>query len=136
MIRTLKPDESAIIERLLQDPFPGRDELREQISRSRVRPVDEYRDDYGSIEFEVEGGPKAKVTQRVPVDARANDSDGVPIEFLLHVVDGIVRELEIYKADGSPIVTRPVASDLQVFTYPWDRRAPYQAKSLRLALGR
>jgi hypothetical protein len=121
MTRTLKPNERQIIERLLQDPFPGRDELRAQIFKSRVEPIDEYGDEYGSLKFEVEDGPKAKVTQRVPVDARANDSDGVPIEFLLHVVDGLVRELEIYKADGSPIMRHPVASDLQVFTYPRDR---------------
>jgi hypothetical protein len=122
MTRTLKPNERQIIERLLQDPFPGWDELRAQIFKSRVEPIDEYGDEYGSLQFEVEDGPKAKVTQRVPVDARANDSDGVPIEFLLHVVDGVVRELEIYKADGSPIVRHPVASDLQEFTYPWDWR--------------
>jgi hypothetical protein len=120
MTRTLKPNERQIIERLLQDPFPGRDELRAQIFKSRVEQIDEYGDEYGSLKFEVEDCPKAKVTQRVPVDARANDSDGVPIEFLLHVVDGVVKELEIYKADGSPIVRLPVASDLQVFTYPCD----------------
>jgi Domain of unknown function (DUF6984) len=135
MTRTLKPDESAIIERLLQDPFPGRDELRAQISRSRVKPVEEYGDQYGSLEFEVEGGPKAKVTQRVPVDARANDRDGVPIEFLLHVVDGVVRELEIYKADGSPIMKRPAASDLDVFIYPWKRAGRQNDSDKRPASG-
>jgi hypothetical protein len=119
MTRALKQYESAVIERLLEKPFRGRDELRSQISRSRVKAC-EYDDQYGSIEFEVEGSPEAKVTQRVPVDARANDSDGVPVEFLLHVVDGVVRELEIYKADGSPILKHPAASDLEVFVYPWD----------------
>lgn len=123
MSRRLRPHESAIMERLLQDPFPGRDELRAQIARSRVKSIDEYQDQYGSIEFEVKTGRKAKVSQRVPVDGRANDVDGVPIEFLLHVVNGTVTELEIYKADGSPILRQPPASELDVSTHPGRSRA-------------
>lgn len=46
---------------------------------------------------------KAPVQQRVPVEAIAYDVDKVPIEVLLHVVDGKVRELEVIKADGSNI---------------------------------
>jgi hypothetical protein len=114
MARALTRVEHAIIERLLEEPFPGRDELRAQITGSRVKPIKEYDDNYGSLEFEIRAGPKAAVVERVPVDAVALDVDGVPIEFLLHVVDGLVRELEVVKADGSPIVRRPRASDLEV----------------------
>ena len=114
MTRKLKPAESAIIESLLREPFPGRDELRAQIACAQVKPVESYRDNYGSLEFEVAAAPKAPVRVRVPVDAVALDADGVPIEFLLHVVDGVVKELEVVKADGSPIVKRPEASHLTV----------------------
>jgi hypothetical protein len=114
MTRGLKTNEKAILERLLQDSFRGRDEIRAQVAQSRVREIAEYKDNYGSLEFEVMGGPKAAVAERVPVDGMALDADGVPIEFLLHVVDGVLRELEIVKADGSPIVRRPQAADLTV----------------------
>jgi len=36
------------------------------------------------------------------------DADGVQVEILLHVVDGRLNELEIYKVDGSPIIKQPV----------------------------
>jgi hypothetical protein len=119
MSRRLKPNETAILERLLEAPFPGRDAVREQISRSRVKLIDEYHDNYGSLEFEVAGGPKAPDDLRVPVNASALDSDGVPIEIFLHIVNGLVDELEIVKADGSPIIRPPEASELTVRLMPW-----------------
>jgi hypothetical protein len=114
--RKLTPQETALIDCLLKDAFPGRDELREQIGHARVRPIEDHEDNYGSLEFEVGSGPKAPVSQRVPVEAVTEDADGVPIEVLLHVVDGLVDELEIYKADGTPIRRRPEAGQLTVRT--------------------
>jgi hypothetical protein len=112
--RKLAPDEIAIIDRLLEVDFPGRDEVAAQIEHSRVSSAD-YDDNYGSLDFEVRQAPRAPVTSRVPVSGRTFDVDGVPIEVLLHVVDGIIEELEIVKADGSPIERRPEASRLEVF---------------------
>jgi hypothetical protein len=112
--RKLSQREKAILDRLLKEPFPGRDELRAQIANARVKAIDEY---YGSIEFQVNDGPKAPVLQRVPVDAFSKDADGMLIEVLLHVVDGVVDELEVIKYDGTPIQRHPEASDLTVRTY-------------------
>jgi uncharacterized protein DUF6984 len=114
--RKLNHREAEIIETMLSRPFPGCDEVREQVSRASVRTIAEYKDNYGSIEFEVKAAPKAEVALRVPVEALAFDVDGVPIEFLLHVVNGVVHELEVVKADGSPIVKHPKASELTVET--------------------
>jgi hypothetical protein len=88
--------------------------VRTQIGDSLVSPIEEYADNYGSLEFEVRGKTRAPVTQRVPVYATALDADGVPIELLLHVVDGLVQELEVVEADGSPIKRPPQAADLHV----------------------
>jgi hypothetical protein len=114
MTRPISPQESSIIDLLLEGPFLGRDEIRLQLAHARVTPIEEHGDNYGSLEFEVQPGPKALVRERVPVDARALDEDGVPIDYLLHVVDGVVKELEVVKADGSPIRRYPKASDLTV----------------------
>jgi hypothetical protein len=106
--------ELAVLDRLLELPFPGRDEVRRQVDGARVRTVREYGDDYGSIDFLVSNWMKAPVVMRVPVVGTARDVDGVPIEFLLHIVDGIISELEIVKMDGGAIIEKPDAASVEV----------------------
>ena len=108
--RQLSTDERQLLNRLLEEPFPGRDEFALQLSGSQVRIVDAD----GSMEFHVTSADVAPVRHRVPAEARYDDSDGTPVHLLLHVVDGRVAQLEIYKADGSTIERRPSPSDLQV----------------------
>lgn len=107
--RTLDSREQAILDVLLAGPFPGRDEIRRQLETSLVSVIDEE----GSLEFEVPGGVVANVERRIPVEAETHDEDGVPVRVLLHVVDGLVRELEFYKADGSKLRRRVLASQLR-----------------------
>jgi hypothetical protein len=65
-------------------------------------------DSYGSIRLRPSAAAhRAPVHTRVPVEGNGTDSDGVPVHVLLHVVDGLAVELEIYKADGSPILSMP-----------------------------
>jgi hypothetical protein len=47
--------------------------------------------------------PRAPVALRIPVEGMAADADGVAIAVLLHVVDGWVTELEVYRVDGKQI---------------------------------
>ena len=112
--RELAGWERALIDRLLVSEFEGRDELQQQLQDCRVRIVDKYDDNYGSLEFDVQSGPLAK-TESVVADGQAQDSDGIPIEVLLFVRDGKLHELEIYKADGTPIIRRPDAANLIVY---------------------
>jgi hypothetical protein len=112
-LRPLSEAERAIITRLLSLDFPGRDGLAEQLRSASVRPVDEY----GSLAIETSGRP-ASVHKRIPVEAEGRDEDGVAVYLLLHVVDGLASELEIYKADGSPLLRKVDASSLQVFSLP------------------
>jgi hypothetical protein len=39
----------------------------------------------------------------VPVEAELEDEDGVPVHVLLHVLDGYLNELEIYREDSAPV---------------------------------
>lgn len=66
-------------------------------------------DDEGSLRFQVEGAPAA-VAGRVPVEGRYRDGED-PFEpgvnLLLHVVEGRLHELEVFKDDGAHIRVGP-----------------------------
>jgi hypothetical protein len=81
-----------VILALLKGDFPGRQALREQVAILCGRSIDPE----GSLELKA-SGPKADVAHRVPVEAVMEDRDGVSIHILLHVRDGLLSELEIYK---------------------------------------
>lgn len=101
--RDLRAHERALIEQLLRPPFDGRDEIRSQLANARVSA--EGDGDTRTLRFEPDRSkvPRGLTVLRVPVEAEATDDDGVPIAVLLHVVDGIAEELEIYRVDGLPI---------------------------------
>jgi hypothetical protein len=103
--------ERALFEKLLSKEFPGRGELREQLQNVEVVEIDSY----GSIRLRPSVlAHRAPVDTRVPVEGSGSDTDGVPIHLLVHVVDGLAVELEIYKADGSPILSMPPLDAIEV----------------------
>jgi hypothetical protein len=112
------PLEELLMQRLLQADFPGKETVAHQLAKCEVRTIDSYGDSYGSLELCPQIGNPAAVIQRIPVEAEGLDEDGVPISVLLHVVNGVVSELEIYKADGSPIRKMPHPQDLQLVVLP------------------
>lgn len=95
--------ERKILERLVYLDFTGTQALRNQLDGILVRSLDDS-DNYGSIELRASDSKKAEVSQRIPVEAHAQDKDGVKIEALLHIRDGMLHELEFLKSDGSPIL--------------------------------
>lgn len=110
--RAMTPYERRVLSRLLSQDFPGRDELAIQLIHCRVRTIDED----GSLEIETESRIKAAAAKsRVPTEGEAEDRDGVTIHFLLHVVDGAICELEIYKEDNSRVATWPPVQEIRVF---------------------
>ena len=113
--RSLTPRERALLDCLLARDFAGRDQLAAQISQCLVRTLGEDR----SLEFFVR--PAARVNthvfkSRVPTEGQGECSDGVTVHFLLHVVDGVIRELEIYREDLARVAEWPDPSLLRVFT--------------------
>ena len=112
----LTAEQLAILEALLVKSFPGRDELAEQLVDLQAEELDAQ----GSLRFQVTGGPTAIVDKRVVVDARYSDldthGDSTPyVNVLLHVVDGRLFILEVYKDDGSPVLKAPTPSELQIY---------------------
>jgi hypothetical protein len=98
-IRALAPTEREVISVLLSEDFPGRDELVGQLDHVSGRIID----DDGSLELRVTAdAPRAPVTARVATEGHMADSDGMMVHVLLHVVDGFMSELEIYRDDSTP----------------------------------
>lgn len=108
--RPLTPDESALISALLSVPFAGREALSTQAGVLAVRPLDAD----GSLELAPSDGPRADVVGRIPVEGELEDLDGVTIHVLLHVVDGYLNELEIYREDSRPILRQIKAADVSL----------------------
>lgn len=111
--RPMTESEQALLSRLLESPFPGRDQLRAQLRDAMVRTIDED----GSFSIQVSRDQKADVLRRVPVEADGIDLDGMMIRFLLHVVKGIASELEIYRDDSLPVQKLPAVDQLQIFAH-------------------
>ena len=110
--RKLEADEQGLLERLLSQDFLGRDELIRQMPALRVSADCSS---CGSLEF-VNVGQKAQIEQRIPVEAVGFDEDGVPIHILLHVVDGAISSLEIYRVEGAEVQRMPYYETLRLET--------------------
>ncbi len=109
--RILEPDERRLIDHLLEGTFPGSDALREQINSCKALIIDEN----GSLKLRVTSDTKARTKSRIPTEGEAEDSDGVTIHVLLHVVDGKMHQLEIYKEDSSPVISLPLPQEFRLF---------------------
>lgn len=108
--REMTANERAVMDRLLGEPFPGREILMTQARNCKVSTLD----DEGSVEFHVLAECRAPILLcRVPVEATVSDVDGVAIHLLLHIQDGVIKMLEIFREDGRSLVGE-IKSELMV----------------------
>lgn len=114
--RPLSDWETRALNRLLRTDFPGHSELIAQLPYASV--VAEREDAWHGIRFDVqEPLERANVLTRVPVEGEVRDADGMPILILIHVVDGVLHELELLRADGEELKAQePTLDDLQIRT--------------------
>jgi hypothetical protein len=115
--RPLTSSEKAILEKLLETSFPGRDELAQQLRGLQAKQID----DEGSLKLLVTTKSKANVAQGVVSEAKYPDLDtkgeaGAHVNLLLHVADGKLSMLEIYKDDQSKILKKPNPHEFQLFS--------------------
>jgi|ERR1700694_1331693 len=98
-------NELQILTTMLNAEFPGHEELLEQLGRAQVRRLDAD----GSLSLRSSDGPPSAVMRRIPVEAELEDEDGVKIHVLLHVLDGYLNELEVYREDSARVqrIVRP-----------------------------
>ena len=103
-------EEKMVVEKLLEQEFTGRDELRIQLEYASVCEMDRN----GSLLLHIDRGPDAPVKYRIANEGWYPDLDGVMIHVMLHVSSGRMLKLEIYKDDGSTIERHPSAILLQL----------------------
>jgi hypothetical protein len=108
--RELTGRERGLVKQLTQPDFIGAARIREQLEACEARTVDPE----GSFELRVKNKAPARVFYRVPVELEARDQDGTPIHVLLHVIDGIVKQIEVYKDRSAPITAWPSHWDVLV----------------------
>ena len=115
---------------LLAVPFPGSEELRGQLGYVKV--TEEYDGEDPSVIFDVarKAAPPAPVRRRIPVEAEGADADGVPIYALLHVLDGYVWELELFRPDGNDVKRVPDARSLVPYSLDYQEQARSRADSV------
>jgi hypothetical protein len=106
--------EQALLNRLLEADFPGRDELASLLRQALVKTIDED----GGLELQSQVEGRAPVVKRVPVEAEGKDEDGVVIHVLLHVVDGRPVELELFREDSESVKKLPPSSAFELIVLP------------------
>jgi hypothetical protein len=114
--RPLTPRERDVIKALLVEPFAGRHEVAEQVEVALGRSID----DEGSLALSVPGTVPAPVLFRVPVEGVTHDPDGMPVHILLHVVDGYVDELDVFREDSGPRLSQIDPARITVTALPVD----------------
>jgi hypothetical protein len=108
--RSLTENEIAVVTRFVSEDFPGAPTLRGHLSDLEVSA---QCSGCASVLFKDTSPTRADVEIRVPVEA-AESGEWYPgrVHVLLHVVDGLLDELEIFREDGSPVAALPLAEHL------------------------
>jgi len=115
--RSPNANERAVLQKLLEKVSSGRDALLAQLDGLSVKVTDAE----GSLSLRPNpSAARALVKDRVVSEAYYSDQDacvreGPLVNVLMHVVEGFLAELEIYKDDGSPIKKDPRAEDLTFY---------------------
>ena len=100
MYRNLNNIEVTWLNKIFETEFIGAEVLWLQILNSSVVYKQKYA--FASLKFHVEEClEKYPFRLRVPVEMRAFQKEAAPVIFLLHVLKGVVDELEIFTADSS-----------------------------------
>lgn len=122
----LRPPSAAerdLLQRLLDVDFQGAEALSRQLGNTLVEPID--RD--GSLRLRPVEATPVTVSRRIPVEATYVDADGVVVHVLIHVIEGVLNELEVYREDSGDVLVAP-ADAKQLEVEPWvdePSRGPY-----------
>jgi hypothetical protein len=113
----LSAAERNVLDRLLDANLPAHQTLRQQAAHAKVGA--EAKGDTRTIRFVFCAHvPRAEIKARVPVEAQAVDADGGEIAVLLHVIDGRLDELEVYRFDGGDIHDEVDPNSMRVMINP------------------
>jgi hypothetical protein len=115
--RQLSDRERGLLEKLLESSFPGRDELRTQLSSVTAKQLHED----GTLNLRCGSGVPSPRKDGLAWEGMWKDADRGDGTVMLHVDrNGFMHMLEIIKYDLTPIINPPSARDL-LFLLPEDR---------------
>jgi len=103
MARRPTGQEFALLARFVESLFVGAPALARQLATTLVTPLD----DNGSLRLHPGDTMPAVVNRRIPVEASYPDADGVVVHVLLHVINGWLDELEVYREDSGRVLVPP-----------------------------
>jgi hypothetical protein len=107
--RQLSDRERGLLEKLLEVSFPGRDELRTQLSSVTAKQIEED----GTLELRCDSGLPSPRKQTLAWEGMWKDADGGDGTVMLHVgQNGFMNMLEIIKYGFTSIINPPCARDL------------------------
>lgn len=96
---------------MFNSEFLYKDIIIDQINNATI--TKKYTKYYISIKFIISDNfPRVKVSSAVPLEMRAFKKGKPPVQFLLHLNNGLVNELEIISATSSPV--DPSMEDTQI----------------------
>lgn len=100
--KNLNKYEKNWLEKILSVDFSLKKSIILQINQADI--IQQYTDSYLSVKFVgIYLSNNSSEYIGVPLEMRAYLGGGVPIQFFLHVKNGVVSELEAFKADSSKI---------------------------------
>ncbi len=116
--RPLTPNERAILERLLDVPFEGRDRAREQIMHLTVRRAPGCEEHCGSLDLDVGvGAPliphEGDAESKIDAEGWVVDDDGIPVEIMLFQKRGYLTYLE-FVVFSDRLKREPNAAEIRV----------------------
>ena len=98
----LSKNETKWLSTLLKEQFSKKEEIIKQINNAEIQR--EYDKFFLSIKFVVDKEIKPiNDNARVPVEMRVYRKNTCPVQFLLHIVNGYVDELEVFCTDSSEV---------------------------------
>lgn len=90
------------LEAMLSYKFDYKNIIIYQINQANIKR--DYTEYFFRILFDVPSVlSPIPIKTRVPIEMRVHREKKAPIQFLLHIMDGFVSELEIFNADSSPM---------------------------------
>jgi hypothetical protein len=119
--RTPSSFEKALLIKLTDQKFKGRQETLEQLKGIQVKQLDDH-GGFGCLALRpispaplpVRSGPIVEGCY-VDVDTRSDSENLRTVHILLHVLNYMLVHLEMYREDGSEIFRKPEIEELEVF---------------------
>ena len=113
MYREMTDQERKLLSSLLARPFPGRDQIRDQVGSALVEQVDAN----GSLAFKINSTVLCEdVKYAVPTEGEYLDADGMSVHILLHVIGDSVFSVEVYREDLKRLLNPIDIDKMEVFS--------------------